>query len=284
MILAKVLEKKEVIRGFGVALVIAPFVNTIVKMALIKNLPNPWTWTIFWKTLQTGSLLNQILYVATVMIGVVMLQGKRSVWKLVLVLLGGYNLMMIMDFRSVNHTSMTWVFFVINIGAFLFVADQLVWKIQVPEKKANASAKPTLAPEAPLAAVPPTAPPKAWVDPDKTDLIVEPAKPAMQAAAPKPAQRTIPQVRKKILFQFDDNGPWGQLMGISSEGIHIRGLSEPPPGIGTREIEITLAEGVKLRTRLASRHEQDYFFDHKSLTSDEIKSLNKWLHSLSNAA
>jgi hypothetical protein len=256
MILAKVLEKKEVIRGFGVALILAPFVNTLVKMSMIINLPNPWSWAVFWKVLQSGAVVNQALYVATFLIGLMMLQGRRSVWKFVLVLLGGYNLQMIFEFRTVNYTAVTWVFFIVNVAAFLFVADQLVWKIEVPEKKAKA----------------PTPQPNPQVSPQA------------QNAAPKPAQRVIPKVRKKILFQFDDSGPWGQLMGVSKEGIHVRGISEPPTGIGYREIEISLAEGVTLRTRLASRNEKDYFFDHKSLTKEEIQSLNKWLHSLSEAA
>jgi hypothetical protein len=247
MILAKVLERQGVIRAFGVALVVAPFVNTLVKMSMIINIPNPWSWDVFGKTLQSGSFINQLLYVATVMIGLLMLQGKRSVWKFVLVLLGGYNLLMISDFRTVHYTAITWVFFIVNVAAFLFVADQLVWKIEAPKPKAKA---PTPQPH----------------------------------AAPKPTQRAIPKVRKKILFQFDDKGPWGQLMGISKEGIHIRGISEPPTGIGYREIEISLADGVTLRTRLASRNEKDYFFDHKSLSKAEIQSLNKWLHSLSEAA
>jgi len=253
MILAKVLERTGVIRAFGIALVIAPVVNTLVKMSMIINLPNPWSWPVFWKTLQSGSVINQILYVATVLIGLMMLQGKRSVWKFVLILLGGYNLLMISEFRTVNYTAVTWVFFIVNVAAFLFVADQLVWKIEAPEPKAKA----------------PT--PNPQVSPQ-------------QHAAPKPVQRVVPKVRKKILFQFDDSGPWGQLMGISSEGIHIRGITEPPPGIGYREIEISLADGVTLRTRLASRKEKDYFFDHKSLSKAEIQSLNKWLHSLSEAA
>jgi hypothetical protein len=253
MFLVKVLEKKGVIQTFGLALVLAPIVNTLVKMALLTGIPNRWSFAMFWRIIAAGSIPNQIMYVATIIIGILMLRGAATVWKYVLMLLGGYILLQLSDFKHVKSSAVTWMFFITNILTFMFVADQLVWKVKasVPKKKLN----PQPSPKAPVA-----------------------------AAAPKPAYRVIPKVRKKILFQFAGRGPWGQLMGVSSQGIHVRGLAEPPPDIATREIEISLNNGLTLRTRLARRKEHDYYFDYTSLSSEEIKSLNKWLHSLSTAA
>ncbi|MBS1970645.1 MAG: hypothetical protein JSU04_10075 [Bdellovibrionales bacterium] len=258
MFLVKVLEKKGVIQTFGLALVLAPIVNTLVKMAMLTGIPNRWSFAMFWRIIAVGSVPNQILYVATIIIGILMLRGTTTVWKYALMLLGGYILLQLSDFKHVKSSAVTWMFFITNILAFMFVADQLVWKVKAsaPKKKANPN-KDFVAPKAPA--------------------------PAMKAA-PKPAYRVIPKVRKKILFQFAGRGPWGQLMGISSQGIHVRGLAEPPPDIATREIEISLNNGLTLRTRLARRKEHDYYFDYTSLSSEEIKSLNKWLHSLSDVA
>ncbi len=247
MFLVKVLEKKSVIRTFGLALVLAPIVNTLVKMAMLADVPNRWSFAMFWRIIVVGSVPNQILYVATIIIGILMLRGTATVWKYALMLLGGYVLLQLSDFKHVKSSAVTWMFFITNILTFIFVADQLVWKVKapLPKKKPN---------------------------------------PKKNLSAPKPAYRVIPKVRKKILFQFAGGGPWGQLMGISSQGIHVRGLTEPPSDIATREIEISLNNGLTLRTRLARRKEHDYYFDYTSLSSEGIQSLNKWLQSLSDVA
>lgn len=270
MILVKVLENKSVIRFFGGALVIAPIVNTLVKMAMLSDIPNRWSLAMFWRVIIVGSVANQILYIATMIIGFLMLRGTATVWKFVLMLLGGYIALQISDFKHVKSSGVTWVFFITNILAFMFVADQLVWKVKAVVPKPQPQPK---APPAPVAVA------KA---PEVKPIAATP--PPTPKAAPKPAYRVIPKVRKKILFQFAGGGPWGQLMGISSQGIHVRQLAEPPKDIATREIEISLNNGLTLRTRLARRKEHDYYFDYTNISSEEIKSLNKWLHSLSDAA
>jgi len=269
MFLVKVLENKLILRIFGAALVLSPIVNTLVKMALLPDIPNRWSMAMFWRIIAVGSIPNQILYVATVIIGFLMMRGTAAVWKYVLLLLGGYIMLQISDFKQVKSSSVTWLFFITNILTFMFVADQLVWKVkstaQKPKPEPKAMAASPVKP-------PPTPPPK-----------VEPQTVAMKSA-PKPNFRVIPKVRKKILFQFADGNPWGQLMGISSQGLHVRQLAEPPVDIATREIEITLKSGLTLRARLARRNEQEYFFNYSNISAKEIQSLNKWLHSLSNAA
>lgn len=240
MLLVKVLEKKLVIQFFGMALLLAPAVNTLAKMSMLTEIPNRWSWAIFWKIIQMGSTPNQILYVATIIIGILMLRGRTTVWKFSLMLLGGYIALQISDFGHVRTSWVTWLFFITNVVAFLFVADQLVWKVKA---------------HAPVA-----------------------------KATPAPAPRAIPQVRKKILFQFAGNGPWAQLMGVSNKGLHVRSLHAPPQDIATREVEISLGRGLNLRTRLSHHKEHDYYFDYTRLSPEEIKSLNQWLQSLSKAA
>lgn len=299
MILVKVLENKSVIRAFGAALVVAPIVNTLVKMAMLSDIPNRWSAAMFFRIIAVGSVTNQILYVATIIIGFLMLRGNASVWKFVLALLGGYIMLQVSDFKHVKSSTITWIFFITNILTFMFVADQLVWKVKVagpkpqpktpPLPKAQVNTAPVATP-APSVAQAPTQETKPKIVPPPT-TVAPTAAPAPVAApapevkaTPKPAYRVIPKVRKKILFQFSGGDPWGQLMGISSQGIHIRRLAEPPADIDSRVIEISLNNGLTLRTRLARRKEHDYYFDYTSISSEEIQSLNKWLHSLSDAA
>ena len=82
----------------------------------------------------------------------------------------------------------------------------------------------------------------------------------------------------------DGLGPWAQLLSISSKEIHIRCLAPLSFDIGSREIEISLAKGLTLRTRLARRSKSDLYFEYAGITSDQIKSLNKWLKEQMSAA
>ena len=201
MFLVKVLEKSAVIRTFGAALVLAPFVNTLVKMALLPPLPNRWSFAMFWRIIEAGSIANQTLYVATIIIGIMMLRGAATVWKYVLFLLGGYILLQVTDFKHVKSSGVTWFFFIVNVVSFLFVADQLVWKV----KAATPKPQPQPQPRAQGAAQVPTA-----TVVKKTPVTAAPTKTAATPkAAAKPAYRAIPKVRKKILFQFAGRGPWG---------------------------------------------------------------------------
>lgn len=251
MFLVKVLEKKGVIRLFGAALLMAPFVNTLIKMSLLTLVPNPWSFSMFWAVLTAGSITNQILYVATIIIGFLMFRGNATGWKYALMLLGGYIAFQISNFSHVKSSGITWLFFIINVGAFLFIADQLVWKVKARTPQVEPS------------------------------MVKKPVLSVVPNATPKQVFKTTPQVRKKILFQFAGENPWAQLIAISNQGIHVRGLAEPPTDIATREIEISLQTGLSLRARLARRAQQDYYFDYTNLTSEHIKSLNQWLHSMS---
>lgn len=248
MFLVKVLEKKSVIRLFGAAFLIAPFVNTLIKLSLLTLVPNPWSLSMFWAVLTAGSITNQILYVATIIIGFLMLRGNAAGWKYALMLLGGYIALQVSNFSHVKSSGITWLFFIINVGAFLFIADQLVWKVKARTPQVKPPVKPSMVNKPVLSLIPNAA---------------------------------VPNVRKKVLFQFAGENPWAQLIAISNQGIHLRGLAEPPIDLATREIEISLHAGLRLRTRLARRAQQDYYFDYTNLTSEHIKSLNQWLHSMS---
>lgn len=266
MILVKVLEKKNVIRAFGVCLVLAPIINTLVKMSLLPELKNRWTLEIFWKIIRVGSTFNQILYVATLVIGFIMLRGNANAWKAALMLLAGYIALQISDFSHVKTNSITWLFFITNILVFLFIADQLVWKVKAAPLSATVQ-KPTPA----LTPAPNT--------------ILTPVLTPVQTSVPIPLSPRAPaQLRKRILIQFTDKGPWAQLLGISSKGLHVKCLTEPPANIKNRELEISLKNGLTLKTRFARNINQDYYFDYIELSTENKRSLNQWIRSQSKAA
>ncbi|MGZ3745086.1 MAG: hypothetical protein ACXVB1_16630 [Pseudobdellovibrionaceae bacterium] len=233
MLLVKVLERKGVIQFFGLLLILSPFFNTLAKMSMLTEVPHRWTLKIFWQIILMGSLFNQILYVATLLIGMVMLRGSVKAWKFALALLGGYIALQLSDFGHVRTSPVTWLFFITNILVFLFIADQLVWKVK--------------------------------------------------ASLPQTAKVSVPvaKVPRKIMIHFEGLGPWAQLLSISHQGLQVRSLKAPPLDIKNRKLEVSLKNGLTLRTRFTHMSERDYFFEYTSLSSEEITALNQWIRSVS---
>jgi len=131
----KVLEKKGVIQFFGIALILAPFVNMIVSLAMYNGVVSKWSPSVAFNLLKTtGSWVHFVLYTASFVIGLIMLRGSTKAWKFVLALVGAYIAYQIMYIgRDLKQHWVAGIFFLINIGVFLFIADQLVWK----QKKAT---------------------------------------------------------------------------------------------------------------------------------------------------
>jgi hypothetical protein len=129
MKIVRLLEQKSVIRFFGSALLLAPFVNTFVYIFSQKNLSETFSWALYERLLLAGTLTEKILSILGILLGSLMLTGSAKLWKLVLAYLGLFILFQIAHL-GVNLRS-SWihgVFFLGNIGSFLFIADQLVWK------------------------------------------------------------------------------------------------------------------------------------------------------------
>lgn len=290
MFLTRVLENKSVIRAFGVGLVLAPVVNTLTKMSTLNGVSNKWTAEMFFRIIAAGSIFNQLLYIATIAIGFLMLRGAKSAWKWTLIVLGGYIALQVSDFKHTKSSGLTWTFFLTNIAFFIFIADQLVFKVEPLKPKAQPKVKPNTIADPKIESLKMTVakttekpvahklvPAQIPSEPGKVVALV----PKVQAKA---ATRKIPHVRKKILFQFaDQKNPWGQLVSVSSKGLQIKGISVPPEAISEREVELVLTEGLHIKTKLSMKNEDLYFFDYADLSKDKAKELNRWLSSLQNS-
>ncbi|WP_413560358.1 hypothetical protein [Bdellovibrio sp. HCB209] len=281
MFLTRVLEKKPVIQAFGGALVLAPVINTLAKMSTLNGVQNQWTQEMFWQIIGAGSVPNQILYIATIAIGFLMLRGSATVWKWALLLLGGYIGLQVSDFKHVKSSGLTWFFFITNIAVFMFIADQLVFNVE----KSKAKPQPKKSPEPKAVAETIITKPTEIAVAKKVIPANLPATPGkvvvlQPKAQAKPKTQKIPNVRKKILFQFAGQNPWGQLVSISNKGLQIKGLTTPPEEITEKEIDLYLTKNLKLRTKLSMKNEDTYFFDYANLSQENKKELNHWLNSL----
>lgn len=129
MKVVKILERKEVIRLFGLALFLSPLFNNFMSWSLQPDSPHKWTLGFFWKVVINGAWPDHALAILGVIIGLVMLRGHASVWKFALALLGSHILNQLLHFGENLRISWAYgLFFVCNVVAFLFIADQLVWK------------------------------------------------------------------------------------------------------------------------------------------------------------
>lgn len=285
MIVTKVLEKKGVIQAFGVALMVAPFLNTLTKLYLTMPNPSQWSGAVYWSFLINKSLAIQVLSVLTILCGVMMLRGKASAWRFTLFLLGALITNQLINFSSNFRESWVAVLYLgINILAFGFIVDQLVWKVE-PVKRPAPQVKPTPV-QTNSKPLPPRAPAVAAA------VAVETPTPSTAQAihsqptqAPKPVA-TVHPIRKvkslrsprKILISFDKNGAWAQLTAISSQGFQVKCiLATPPEGIASREVEFQLKNGPLLKARLTGKNGSEYVFKYVGPSKSDISQLNHWL-------
>ncbi len=227
MIVIKFLERKDVIRWFGIALILAPFFNKVISVSMLTNVTNPFNFNLIAAAFASESLFDHTLSFASLIIGLLMLQGSSKAWRYVLILLGGYLAQQTMHLgHDIKGHWFVGAIYLLNLAVFIFIADQLVWKINLPTRAAS------------------------WKNSSSN---------------------------KKIFIHFDGIGPWAQLVAISSEGLQVRSLRAPPPGIESKEIEIYLSNGLKLQIRLLRQSEDNFFFSYINIASAEIQLLNQWL-------
>lgn len=129
------LEKKQVIQFFGFCLVVAPFVNAyLVLYTKMQEYKLTWAQINIINTLKSGILDNYILSVISIIIGIVMLRGSTKAWRAALFLVGFHIAIQVLNYNnSAKGNILWWPFLLVNVSVFMFIADQLVWKIEIPQ-------------------------------------------------------------------------------------------------------------------------------------------------------
>jgi hypothetical protein len=244
MIAVKILERKAVIRFFGLALILAPFMNILLMLYMIKTQSQlNWSALPYQKIFMSGKIANYMLILASVVIGAIMLSGSKKAWKFTLILIGTHVLLQIPSIGQDIRQNWIWgPLFLINIGLLVFIADQLVFKSEsamatVSSATAAPATKPTL-------------------------VKTQPAATAFQ----------IPQ---KTLVSFADIGVWAELKSLSQTGFELRCLEQKiPPQIENREIEMSFEKNIFIKTRFKNHQTENFYFEFDTLTSEQAQSLN----------
>ena len=261
MEIVKILERKSVIRFFGIGLILSPFFNTFLTIMTFTQVQDRWTWRVFWFVTTNRALVDQLLYVATFTIGILMLRGAPWVWKCLLVLLGGYILNQTMHFGpNFRANKLSAVFFLMNVGVFLFIADQLAWKVKKHFPKAEA-----------VDLNKPKQQTRAIQEPQ---AIEQPKQMVMQKEISPRAQL---RSSKKHFVHFLNSGPWAKLIEISKDGIRVECITTPPQNIESKDIEFSLGANANFRIRFVESRKDIFLFKFQQLSQKDIQALNEWL-------
>ena len=144
MKVTRFLERQNVIRFFGAALLLAPFINLALHIFVLKIQSKiAWQFFDFTGVLKSTNPISYLLGACSVAIGLKMLSGSAKSWKFVLVLIGSHLAVQILNINNKAWQGpLAWPSFLLNAVLFFYIVDQLVWKVApavsnpaVPEKK-----------------------------------------------------------------------------------------------------------------------------------------------------
>ncbi len=236
----KLLHRERYIQIGGMLLLISPFFNLIVSIALDSPLQNRWSpasLMIFIKSIKTSSW---ILHALSVVVGSMMLKGRRSSWILVLLVLGTYIVMNGLYFKQQARSGMLQpiLSLVINISLFFMVYMQEFHQrlYGMPGERRQ----PPLPTQSPTPPHSPTAPPRN---------------------------------NSPIRIDFIGIGPWARVTNISATEIRMQSLSPAfPQGIETRTVEFVLYGGKTVRAKFVKRSGDEYTFRYLQEAPQELTS------------
>lgn len=256
----RLLQRERIIQIAGLLLMVSPFFNFFVPVALLEGVPNKWSVSMLWQIARAGSMIMWGLSVANIVIGFMMLKGRRASWVSVLVVLGFFIVYGVAtlkrDMKSGWVQPVTLV--LINIGLFGLIYSQEFFQIRQMEEQARkmAAARKPVVPAAPMPARAPA---------------------PMPAPAPAHVQVQVANGGKAPLVELEGFGTWARLLEVSSSKIIMRAIKPLPTTLEGRTIEMSLGSQLKLRVRLATSNQKVYEFVCVDPNEFALKQLNHWM-------
>ncbi|MBY0554558.1 hypothetical protein K2P97_08520 [bacterium] len=248
MKVVRFLERENVIRFFGLGLMLAPFINMGLHLFVLKTQNKmAWSQVNFAAYLKSGNPISYFLAACSVIIGIKMLGGTAKAWRYVLFLIGAHLLIQIVNVNNKAWQGpLAWPSFLLNAGLFFFIVDQLVWKVKAPE----------------ASVIPPV------VDPPT------PLKPM--------SEKQVVNLRsyRKILFSFGSDKPWGELKTLSSEELCVKSFAAVPSLVEHKIVQINFSKDVVIEIEFARKENEMYYFRPLNMQKENVTRLNKWLRKI----
>lgn len=277
IIVTKFLERKWVIQLFGLGLIVAPFVNILIQFLVLNSKSGiSWRYISISSYLMSGSIANYVLALGSIIIGCIMLSGSTKAWKAVLALVGTHLVLQILNYKSKEwQGSLGWGAFAVNLSVFLFIADQLVWRIKSKEElMAEAMAR--------AAALKP----KPKTTPEPTPLVAKvseqaqlnPGSDFVLGGSSRPVEKILNlKSYKKIFFSFGADRPWGRLMTLTSHQLIVNCFEKAPESIESKTVQIAFTKNLVIDIKFDRKESNLYYFTPLDMTPDRVLELNQWL-------
>lgn len=294
IIVTRFLERKWVIQLFGLGLIIAPFVNILIQFLVLNSKSGiSWRYISISSYLMSGSIANYVLAVGSIIIGCIMLSGSTKAWKAVLALVGTHLVLQILNYKSKEwQGSLGWGAFAVNLSVFLFIADQLVWRIKSKEElmaeamaraaalKPKLKATPEPTPLVAKAVVPeakPVEPTAPAVEPTSATQ-VNPGNDFVLSGGSRPVEKILNlKSYKKIFFSFGADRPWGRLMTLTSHQLIVNCFEKAPESIESKTVQIAFTKDLVIDIKFDRKESNLYYFTPLDMTPDRVLELNQWL-------
>ncbi len=237
---AKLLRRERTIQVGGVLFLLSPFCN-LMLIAAVQKRTDIWNWKGLSAVATHLPLSYWLLNLGSLVIGAMMVKGRRSSWSLVLALLGLFIIYNSFSFTADARTALPQavIAMIINVAIFILVYVQEFHQqvtAYVPSPKMPSLQTPKFGWVLPK---------PAW--PKVTDWVPRPAAPAQVLAEsdfqPTPHLGVLVTVRLPILVNFQGLGPWAKIVKINGDEILMRSLSNTyPPGLESWLCELRFEE------------------------------------------
>ena len=267
----RLLQRERIIQVAGFFLMVSPFFNFFVPYFFLEGLPNKWAFATLWQVARAGSLVMWLLSAANIVIGFMMLKGRRASWLSVLIVLGFFIVYgmatLKRDMKSGWVQPVTLV--LINMGLFALIYSQEFYQIRqmeaLAEKMARLRAQTAQAPSASA----PSPPEEASGLFSFSSVSNEPLIP------PKATAQS--QVFKAPLVEMDGLGAWARVLEIDSSKILMRALKQPPDFIRKKAVEISLGYGLVVRVRWVATTGSIYEFRWENWNQMTAERIQRWM-------
>lgn len=217
------------LRLFGAILMITPFANFILSIAMLPPAPDKWTYTFMSTVFFAATPMQWALRISKVVVGYLMFRAKSSAWLPVLVILAvtiAYNFLTFSrDFKTNSFQAVASI--LINLVLFGLVLSAEVKS----QKEMNAK----------LAAA------RAAKTKSSTTQSFAPEETSIASQDQTQEYREF-QIVKGGQIDFEGHGLFAEIIHIQDDELWIRGTSEAPLGITSRTVILESSEeGVSVR-------------------------------------
>jgi fumarate reductase subunit C len=212
MLSKDLLKQQRVIQIFGVLMLASPFANLYISIYTNPTI-NKWTWPILKMLLKEISIVHWILWSCSLLIGIMMLKGKRESWISVLGLLSLFIFYNIITLKTEIAKSGWLPVFLLLCNVVVFIVVYLA-EFRRPSVKTSADAR---------------------IKPETAHRLSN-----------RPMPSASPQLfydLKKLLnvtVAFEGLGPWAKVIDVKGDCVVFEPYHSPPAGIEDRPVEVLL--------------------------------------------